>query len=147
MENEGFMVIAAGVVLFSLVSGRLRDTVLTPPLVFTVFGLAIGPHVLGLADLDVDHRFVHGLAEVTLILVLFSDAARIDLRQVRADHNLPIRMLLVGMPLIIVAGTALGLALPLGLGLWEAALLAAILAPTDAALGQAVVSSSPWQKG
>ena len=93
MENEGFVVIAAGVILFSLVSGRLRDTVLTPPLVFTVFGLAIGPRVLGIADLDVDHRFVHGLAEVTLILALFSDAARIDLRQVRADHNLPIRML------------------------------------------------------
>ena len=142
MESEGFVVIAAGVVLFSLVSGRLRNTVLTPPLVFTMFGLAIGPHVLGIADLDVDHRFVHGLAEVTLILVLFSDAARIDLRQVRSDHNLPIRMLLVGMPLIIVAGTALGLALPLGLGLWEAALLGAILAPTDAALGQAVVSSA-----
>jgi NhaP-type Na+/H+ or K+/H+ antiporter len=76
-----------------------------------------------------------------LILVLFSDAARIDLRQLRRDHDLPVRMLLIGMPLVIVVGTLVGLALPLGLGLWEAALLAAILAPTDAALGQSVVSS------
>ena len=141
MENEGFVVIAAGVVLFALVSGRLRDSVLTPPLVFTCFGLLIGQAVLGIADPHVGDSFIHGLAEVTLILVLFSDAARIDLKQVRADHDLPVRMLLVGTPLVILGGVAAGLALPLGLGLWEAALLAAILAPTDAALGQSVVSS------
>jgi len=105
MGTEGFVVIAAGVVLFALISGRLRDSVLPPPLVFTAFGLLIGQAVLGITDLDVGDRFIHGLAEVTLILVLFSDAARIDLRQVRADHDLPVRMLLVGTPLVIVAGT------------------------------------------
>ena len=110
-------------------------------MVFAAFGLLIGPAVFGLARLDFDHKFVHGIAEVTLILVLFSDAVRIDLRLLRRDHNLPVRMLLIGMPLTIVLGTLVGLALPLGLSLWEAALLAAILAPTDAALGLLVVSS------
>ena len=142
MDTQGFALIAAGVVLFGLVSKKIEGTIITGPMVFAVFGLLIGETVFGLADLDFGHGFVHGLAEVTLILVLFSDAARIDLRLLRRDHNLPVRMLLIGMPLTIVAGTLVALALPLGLGLWEAALLAAILAPTDAALGQSVVSSA-----
>jgi NhaP-type Na+/H+ or K+/H+ antiporter len=141
MDTFGFAVVAAGIVLFGLISRRLETSVVTGPILFTAFGLAIGDAGLGIADLDVSHSFIHGLAEVTLILVLFSDAARIDLRVVRRDHNLPVRMLVGGMPLIIAAGTLVGMALPLGLNVWEAALLAAILAPTDAALGQSVVTS------
>ena len=141
MDTYGFAIIAAGVIAFALVSRRLQGTIITAPMVFAAFGLAIGGAGLGWADLDFGHGFVHGLAEVTLILVLFSDAARIDLRQVRRDHGLPVRMLLIGMPLAIAAGTAAALVLPLGLGVWEAALLAAVLVPTDAALGQSVVSS------
>jgi len=141
MDTETIAIIAGGVVLFGLVSRRLETSLLSGPMIFAAFGLLIGPTVLGLADLDFEDGFINGLAEITLILVLFSDAARIDLRVVRRNHNLPVRMLLIGMPLIIVAGTLAALALPLGLTLWEAALLAAILAPTDAALGQSVVSS------
>ena len=141
MNTLGFAVIAAGVILFALVSRRLENTVITPPLVFVAFGLVIGEAGLGLADLEFGHGFIHGLAELTLILVLFSDAARIDLSALRRSHNLPARMLLIGMPMTIVLGAVAAIALPLGLSLWEAALLAAILAPTDAALGQSVVSS------
>ena len=141
MDTQAFAIIAAGVVFFGLVSRRLESTPLTGPMIFAAFGLIIGGAVLGLADLDLQHGFIHGFAEFTLILVLFSDAARIDLRVVRRDHGLPVRMLAIGMPLIIIAGIAAALALPLGLSLWEAALLAAILAPTDAALGQSVVAS------
>ena len=141
MDTQAFAIIAAGVVFFGLVSRRLESTPLTGPMIFAAFGLIIGGAVLGLADLDLQHGFIHGFAEFTLIMVLFSDAARIDLRVVRRDHGLPVRMLAIGMPLIIIAGIATALALPLGLSLWEAALLAAILAPTDAALGQSVVAS------
>ena len=141
MNSSGFAVIAAGVVLFAFFSGRLQRTVFTPPIAFTVFGFVIGGSVLGWADFEFSDGFVHGLAEVTLILVLFSDASRIDLRQLWRDHNLPIRLLLIGMPLTIGAGALAALVLPLGLSLWEGALLAVVLAPTDAALGQPVVSS------
>jgi sodium/hydrogen antiporter len=141
MDTLGFAAIAAGIIAFALFAKRLENTFITPPLVFAAFGLIIGDSMLGLADLKFDNGLIHGLAEITLILVLFSDAARIDLRLLRSDHDLPVRMLLIGMPLIIVLGTVAALALPLGLSFWEAALLAAILAPTDAALGQAVVSS------
>lgn len=141
MDTLGFTVIAAGIIFFALFARRLGNTIITPPLVFAAFGLIIGDTVLGWANLNFENHFIHGLAEITLILVLFSDAARIDLSLLRNDHNLPVRMLLIGMPLIIVFGTVAALALPFGFSLWEAALLAAILAPTDAALGQSVVSS------
>ena len=141
MDSYGFAVIATGVILFGLVSKRLEGTMLTAPMVFVAFGLVTGEAVFGAAKLEFGHEFIRGLAEITLILVLFSDASRIDLKQLRRDHNLPVRTLLVGMPLTIVLGAGLALAIPLGLEFWEAALLAAILAPTDAALGQTVVAS------
>ena len=141
MESLGFAVIAAGMVGYSLISGRLQGTSITPPIVFILFGLAIGSSGLGLAKLDLGHSVIHTLAEVTLILVLFSDAARIDLRLLRRDHDLPVRMLAIGLPLTIVGGAVVAVILFAELSIWEAALLAAILAPTDAALGQAVVSN------
>ncbi len=142
MDTESFLIIAAGLVAFALVSGKLRNTIITPPMVFSVFGLVIGGAVLGVADVDFDNDIIHTLAELTLIFVLFTDAALIDLKLLRRDHNLPVRLLVVGLPLTIIAGALVALALLPGFTLWQAALLAAVLAPTDAALGQAVVSSS-----
>ncbi len=126
---------------YALVSGRLEGTVLTAPMIFVAFGFLAGSGGLGIAKIDVGHSAIHVIAELTLILVLFTDAARIDLDRVRRDHNLPVRMLLIGLPLAIAAGTFVALALFPAFSLWEAALLAALLAPTDAALGQAVVSA------
>lgn len=141
MDSASFIIIALGIVAFAVLSGRLSATSLTPPLVFTAFGLMLGEAGFGLAPMGFEHGFVHTLAEVTLILVLFSDAARIDVGALKTDHTLPIRMLGLGLPLTVVAGTAAALILPLGLSVWDAALLAAILAPTDAALSQAVVTA------
>ena len=141
MSTLGFIIIALGILAYSFVSERLKDSLLTAPMVFAAFGLAVSGAGLGVAEIDVSHGLIHTLAEVTLVLVLFSDAARIDLRALIRDHNLPLRMLLIGMPIIMVAGTVAALALPLGLDLYHAALLAAVLAPTDAALGQSVVSN------
>ena len=88
------------------------------------------------------HGTIHLLAEITLIFVLFTDAARINLQTLRKDHLLPKRMLLIGMPLTIIFGTLIAFALFFDtFTFWDAALLAAILAPTDAALGQSVISS------
>lgn len=126
---------------YSLVSGRLEGTVVTAPLVFAAFGFVAGAGGLGWVNVDVEHSAIHIIAELTLVLVLFTDAARIDLNRVRRDHNLPTRMLLIGLPLAIVTGTVAAVMVFPGFSLWEAALLAALLAPTDAALGQSVVSA------
>lgn len=140
MDTLAFTVIGAVFLAFALVSRPLAESPITPPMVFAGLGAVLGPAGLSLASIEVSHAAVELLAEVTLALVLFSDAARIDLRNLRANQTLPFRMLAIGLPLALVAGTGAGLALFPWLGFWEAALLAALLAPTDAALGQAVIS-------
>lgn len=142
MDLMSIAVITTGLLAFSLVSGRLQATIITAPLVFTIFGFVIGAGGLGIASLHAEHSAIHVVAEFTLILVLFSDAARIDLVSLRRDHNLPLRMLAIGLPLAILLGTLFAALMFPTFSWWEAALLAALLAPTDAALGQSVVSAS-----
>ncbi len=141
MDHVAILTVVGAFLAFGLLSGRIQASFLTGPMLFAGFGLLVGPVVLGLVPLEIDSAALHLLAEITLILVLFSDAATIDLRQLARDHNLPLRMLVVGMPLNIALGTLVALVLFTELSFWEAALLAAILAPTDAALGQAVVTN------
>ncbi|MCH9693563.1 MAG: cation:proton antiporter [Gammaproteobacteria bacterium] len=134
-------ILAAALLAYSLVSGRLAGTILTAPLLFVVIGFLVGPGGLDVSGVEFEHSAIHIVAELTLILVLFTDAARIDLGNVRRDHDLPTRMLVFGLPLAMAAGTAVAVWLFPSFSFWEAALLAALLAPTDAALGQAVVSA------
>ena len=134
-------IVSCGLLLFALVSRRLAGSMITPPLVFVAFGLVIGEAGLGTATVDPGRGGIHLLAELTLILVLFADAARIDVNKLRSDHRLPMRMLTLAMPLTILLGALAAAWLFPGLGVWEMVLLAALLAPTDAALGQAVVSA------
>ncbi len=141
MDVTGILAITLALIAFGLISRKIEGSILTGPILFSAFGLIAGPAAFGLIPLQISNEGLHLLAEVTLILVLFSDAANIDLAQLRRDHNLPLRMLLIGMPLTIALGAMVALLFFDGLGPWEAALLAAILAPTDAALGQAVVSN------
>lgn len=141
MDFVTIAIIGSLFLAFALVSGRLEGTVVTAPLIFVAFGFLAGSGGFGFAPVNIEHSAVHIIAELTLILVLFSDASRIDLGRVRADHNLPARMLLIGLPLAIAAGTFTAAQFFPAFSIWEAALLAALLAPTDAALGQPVVSA------
>ena len=141
MDAVAILSITVALVAYGLVSQKLDGSVLTGPMLFSVFGFLAGPAYFGLIEIQVSNESLHLLAEVTLILVLFSDAASIDLMQLRRDHNLPVRMLLIGMPLSIALGMVVAVLMFDDLDIWEAALLAAVLAPTDAALGRAVVSN------
>jgi sodium/hydrogen antiporter len=125
---------------FAAISGRIAGTAITPAMVFTAVGLVVGVEALGLVDPSATGSTVKLLAEATLSVVLFSDAARIDLRALRAEAGVPVRLLGIGLPLTIIAGFAAALVLLDALAWPEALLLAVILAPTDAALGQAVVT-------
>jgi len=126
---------------FALGSRKLSGSILTGPMLFAGFGFLIGPQVLGWVDLEISNHVIHTIAEVTLVIVLFTDAASTDFTLFRRSGNLPLRMLLIGMPLAVALGTLAALGLFPGWSLWEAALLAAILTPTDAALGQAVTEN------
>ena len=135
------MVLAAVVFAFGLVSRRLEGTVLTAPIVFVVAGAILGPAGLGLVEVNLDDHTVLLVGEIALALVLFTDAARINLSALRQNEGLPLRLLGIGMPLTIALGTASAALLLTDLTFWEAAIVGTVLAPTDAALGQAVVSN------
>ena len=140
-EHLGFVAIAAFVLAYGLISKRLERSAVTAPMVFAACGVLLGPAVLGWIELNPESSLLDTLAEGTLVLVLFADAASIDLRALRKSFWLPVRLLGVGLPLSMLLGAVTAHFFFPGFGIWEAALIAAILAPTDAALGQAVVSS------
>ncbi|MCG7912952.1 MAG: sodium:proton antiporter [Candidatus Thiodiazotropha weberae] len=141
MNEASLLLVLLGIALFALFSGPISRGSLTPPMTFTALGLLLSPIALGWINLGLDNAVIHAIAEITLILVLFTDAARIKLKSLWSDHDVPMRLLLIGMPLTIGLGMVLALAVMPQLLLLEALVLAVILAPTDAALGQAVVSS------
>jgi NhaP-type Na+/H+ or K+/H+ antiporter len=131
---------ALAVLAVASVSGRIAGTPITPAMLFVGIGLLVGPRVLDELDLASTSSTVQALAEATLALVLFSDASRINLRELRRDANVPVRLLGIGLPLTIVLGALAAVPILGQLNLEEALILAVVLAPTDAALGQAVVT-------
>ena len=131
--------IAVLLIGFAAVSRRLEEFNVTAAMFFTSVGLLAGP-VLGLLDFSVGSEEVKLLAEITLTLVLFADASRISVRALRRDYTVPVRLLGLGLPLTIAAGAVLGLAVLPGVSFVEALVLAIMLACTDAALGQAVIT-------
>jgi len=135
-------IIAVFVLIYSMVCGGLERTPINGAVVYTAFGLALGPLGLGLLTLDVDAEGLRTLAELALALVLFIDAANADLGVLKKSIVLPKRLLLVGLPLTLLLGFGFGVLLFDGLTLLEVAILATLLAPTDAALGKAVVSNA-----
>jgi sodium/hydrogen antiporter len=102
--------------------------------------LLVGPKVLGEIDVESSSATVRALAEATLALVLFCDASRIDLRLLRREVGVPVRLLGIGLPLTIALGAVAAAVIFDRLTVEEAVILAIVLAPTDAALGQAVVT-------
>jgi NhaP-type Na+/H+ or K+/H+ antiporter len=141
VEFLAIALVAALVLAYSLVSRRIETTPITGPMVFVTLGIITGPAGVDLLDIGMGEGVVRVLAQATLVLVLFTDAVRIDLSRLRFQLDLPARLLGLGLPFTVVAGTVIGMLLLPGFGLWEAALTAAILTPTDAALGRAVVTS------
>ncbi|MGW9372416.1 cation:proton antiporter [Streptomyces xanthophaeus] len=140
--NAWAVVVAGGVVVgYGALSRRLSSTVVSGPLVFMLCGLAIGPLGLDLLDPAGDLEVTRALLEATLVLVLFADAAGIRARDLRREEFLPLRLLAVGLPLTMALGWLAAWPLLPGLSVWELALVAVILAPTDAALGQQAVSN------
>ena len=134
-------VLAAIVLVYGAVSGRLERSPVSGALVFMGVGFLLGPGVLGVLNLSVGTGELRLLAELTLALVLFVEAADADLDVLRRSFQIPTRLLAIGLPLSIALGFALGIPIFPDLTLWEVALLATMLAPTDAALGKSVVTN------
>jgi NhaP-type Na+/H+ or K+/H+ antiporter len=127
--------------VYSLVFRRLERTVVTAPIVFTVGGMVMFPALQGILSAGVNSKIFFGLAEVGLVMLLFTDASRTDLNVLRSIQNLPTRLLSAGMLLTIFLGAVTARFVFPHFSIWEAGILGAILAPTDAGLGQIIVNS------
>lgn len=139
MDLTAVVIISAALFGWGLVSKRLERADLTGPIVFIVVGvlLAWGD----LIEAPEGPEALTPLVEITLVWVLFSDAARLPLQQMRRDVGRYLRLLGIGLPLTIVLGWGLAAWFFPTLGLWLALFVGAALAPTDAALGVPVVTN------
>jgi sodium/hydrogen antiporter len=140
MNSAVLAVISACVLIWGLVSARLERWDVSAPIVFVAFGVITSRGPTAVIHLNLQSSTVRSLAEVTLALVLFADASRVSVRALLADAGLPFRLLAIGLPLTIGAGTALAFGFFGASGIWVAALIGSIVAPTDAALGASIMS-------
>lgn len=138
---ETLTLIAVFVFLYSISSGGLERTLFSGAVVFAAFGVMFGPLGLDFLSLNIEREGLRTLAELTLALVLFIDAANANLDVLRQNVRIPRNLLLISLPLTILFGFGAGVLIFGGLTLIEIAILATILAPTDAALGKAVVTN------
>jgi NhaP-type Na+/H+ or K+/H+ antiporter len=134
-------IVSACILAYSLVSARLSKTIITAPILFVAAGILLGPLVLDWTEIEAASKPTELVAEVTLALILFNDAALIDWPSLRRNRETPLRLLAIALPLIIIAGAFAAAFLVPEIRFWQAALVGVILAPTDAAVGQAVVTN------
>jgi sodium/hydrogen antiporter len=139
MSESDLAIMAALVFAWGTLSARLERFDVTAPIIFVLAGVLLTHGPLAVLSVTPAPELVKGLAEATLVLVLFSDASRVGLRELRADAGLYGRLLGIGLPLTIGLGTLLALALFGGMSIWLALLVGAALAPTDAALGAGMI--------
>ena len=143
MSEFPIFIYAAVLILgFGIFSRLAEKSIVTPPMVFVLFGIIASFFRVDIVAGGVYAPAVKIIAELTLILVLFIDASTINLKELVKERKLPIRLLFVGLPITMVAGILIALPLFPGMNIWVIAMMALILSPTDAALGQAVVTSS-----
>ena len=137
------IVVAACLLGFAFVQRRLSTTLMTGPMVFAAVGLLIGHSGLGVVDLRGGAwvPVVNVVLTTTLVLLIFTDAAALHVSSWRKDDDLPGRLLGIGLPLTIAAGWVVAALALTDISIWEADVIGAILSPTDAALGKAVISN------
>jgi len=138
---ENLAILALFAFIYSIVAGKLEQTLFSGPLLFITFGLICSPLGFGIINIDVKNIELRSLADITLALFLFADAANADMATLRKNIKLPRRMLLISLPLNILLGFILGWLIFDELQIFEIAILATMLAATDAALGKAVITN------
>ncbi len=141
MVYQNISLIAGFLLLYSLFAGRFESRLISGPLMFLIVGYLLGPGILNLMNIQIDGEGMRLLVEIALAIVLFTDAAKANLSVLKTYNWIPLRLLFIGLPLCLIAGWLFGLWVFPNMHWLEVAILATILAPTDAALGKAVVSN------
>jgi sodium/hydrogen antiporter len=141
MVYQNILIFASFIFIYSLIAKRIEKTVISGPFLTIIAGILIGPLVLNLVNMKMGIEGYKIIAELALALVLFNDAANTNIRELIKNVSVPVRLLLIGLPLTIVLGMLSGFILFKGFSWIELGILATLLAPTDAALGKPVVAN------
>lgn len=141
-EHSIFLFSALLVFVYGLFSRLSQRLPVSAAMVFVTVGIVAGPLGLDFLEPGITAPVVRVLAEITLVLVLFTDASTVDFRSLARRKSLPLRLLFIGLPLTMILGVLLAIPFFREMGLWTIALMAFILSPTDAALGQPVVTGT-----
>jgi sodium/hydrogen antiporter len=137
----GLIIFSIAIFVYSLISHRVERSIVTAPMIFVAIGMLVSPDGLDILPVAANSELILAVAEIALVLILFSDAARIDFTTLKENRSYPSRLLGIGLPLTIFLGAVIAILCFTDLALPEAALIGAILAPTDAGLGQVIVNS------
>ena len=139
MHSSAAFVLTILVLCYAVVSGLVKRWYLAPALVFVLFGILLGPFVFDVIDIDTDAASFTVVAQLALTVILFNQAAQLDLAVVFRRREVTFRLLVIGIPLALVLGTLTALLVLPVMPLWEAVCLAAIVAPTEVALIDALL--------
>ena len=137
----GIIIFSIVIFIYSLLSHRIEGSMVTAPMIFVAIGMLVSPEGIDIVSIGADNEIILAFAEIALVLILFSDAARIDFHKLKGNWSYPSRLLGIGLPLTIFLGAVIAILCFTDLALPEAALIGVILAPTDAGLGQVIVNS------
>ncbi len=141
MNYQHLAILCTFILVYSLFTKRIEKLAISGPILYVLFGFLVGPMVLNLFDIEINDESIKTLAELALALVLFNDASKTNLNVLEHNILIPTRLLLIGLPLTIVMGIFSGWLVFQTFSWIELAILATMLAPTDAALGKQVVTN------
>jgi len=151
MLYQNLLFLSAFLLIYSVFAGRLESRWIHGALMFVLVGVLLGPAVLDVLHFQIRGPGIGAIAEITLAIVLFTDAANVNFKVLRTFNWVPSRLLLIGLPLCLLSGWGFGLLLFDDMPWLEVAILATIVAPTDAALGKAVITNpavpAPMREG
>jgi sodium/hydrogen antiporter len=139
MHSNAAFVLTVLVLCYAVVSGLVKRWYLAPALVFVLFGMLLGPFGFHVIDIGTDAASFTVVAQLALTVILFNQAAQLDLAVVFRRREVTFRLLVIGIPLALVLGTLTALLVLPVMPLWEAVCLAAIVAPTEVALIDALL--------
>ena len=139
-ENTTLLAIALVILGYGHLSKILNRFNVSGPMIFTIVGFLLSPLAFGTEKIDLSGKLVQIIAEITLIILLFSDASALNLKKLKKEWELPARLLIIGLPITIIFTSYVAKSFFPEESTIYLLLLALVLAPTDAALGKAVVS-------
>ena len=139
MDTDTVFVLTVLVLCYAVVSGLVKKWYTAPALIFALFGIVLGPFGLNVIEGGTDTANFTVIAQLALTVILFNQAAELELGGVVRRRGVTFRLLVVGIPLALLLGTATALLILPVMPLWEAVCLAAIVAPTEVALIDALL--------